>query len=137
MVQVTFGESKSIIGRKHANNPWSNVGCSKKASSLNLSRNTGGSPVVARILSVEEREQLHIDDEFAEIKRKGIPRVLKDGSILWTVPKAILRRKIQECDLWRPEFIKKVPKWRGKRVRTAVRGVSDTQGASLPKRDRG
>jgi hypothetical protein len=137
MVPVTFGESKSRVGRRHANNPWSNVGISVKGSSLNLSRNTGRDTAVSGFLSVAEREQIHINDAFTEVKRKGTPRVLKDGSIFWTVPKRTLNRKVDECDMWRPTKIKKVLKMNSKRVGSAARGQSDTQGASLQKQDRG
>lgn len=135
MVDITYGPTVSRAGMKHANNPWSNVNSSVKASSRSLSRSRGR--VVNIPLTADEREQLQIETEFAAVKRKGDCRLLGDGSLLWTVPKTTQVRKLAEYDRWRPEVIKKVPKWAGKRIRTAAKGNADTHGPALQAKDNG
>ncbi len=124
MTIITYGESKSVEGRKHANNPWSNVRCSIKGSSRSIS--SGG------------RRDSNVLGVAPSIDRcRGIdPRQLEDGQIIFRKRKSA-PRSMEECDMWRPEVIKKTTKMSSKRVRTAARGQSDTQGASLQKQDRG
>lgn len=140
MAIITYGESKSVIGRKHANNPYSNFGISVKGSSRNLSGGGRRGRILASIPTAVEIEQIHIQDEFNAIKKTGTVRVLKDNTLVWSEDKKPNRTKAAEYDLWKPTTIRKVPKWKvGIGVSCAARGHGngDTKSAALPANDRG
>jgi len=155
MTIITYGESKSVIGRKHANNPWSNHGVSVKGSSRSLSRGGRRGHILSRLpvttaaeieleIIAETPVETWIDGSQVSTTAKKTethtePFRLDDGVVVWLENTDTERRSNLEHDIWKPTKIRKVPKWDESRLSCTGRGHagSGTKEKGLQANDRG
>lgn len=94
---ISYGPTVSREGMKHA----------QRKTSGNLYRSASGSNLSARRsndrASVPEltAEQMELEDERIYVHRHGEPTRMKDGSVVWIIPKRVKKaERPEECDRW-------------------------------------